>query len=66
MNDDLPGMELVRSRGVVRVVEAILDTVCVVILILMTGITTVDVVGRYLFHSPFWAPMRPANCCWAC
>lgn len=52
MNDDLPGMELVRSRGVVRVVEAILDTVCVVILILMTGITTVDVVGRYLFHSP--------------
>ncbi|WP_341668186.1 TRAP transporter small permease [Alcaligenes sp. SDU_A2] len=52
MNDDLPGMELVRSGGVAGVVEAILDAVCVVILILMTGITTVDVVGRYLFHSP--------------
>ncbi|EJC65113.1 TRAP transporter small permease [Alcaligenes ammonioxydans] len=52
MNDDLPGMELVRSRGVVRVVETILDTACVVILILMTGITTVDVIGRYVFHAP--------------
>ncbi|WP_321287926.1 TRAP transporter small permease [Alcaligenes phenolicus] len=52
MNDDLPGMELVRSRGVVRVVETILDAACVVILILMTGITTVDVIGRYVFHAP--------------
>ncbi|XOT96208.1 TRAP transporter small permease [Alcaligenes pakistanensis] len=52
MNDDLPGMELVRSRGVVRVVETILDTACVVILVLMTGITTVDVIGRYVFHAP--------------
>ncbi|ASR88035.1 MULTISPECIES: TRAP transporter small permease [Alcaligenes] len=52
MNDDLPGMELVRSRGVVRVVETILDTACVVILILMTGVTTVDVIGRYVFHAP--------------
>src|SRR5690606_9120694 len=52
MNDDLPGMELVRSRGVVRVVEVIMESVGFVILLLMPGITTLDVLGRYLFHSP--------------
>lgn len=53
MDNDLPGMQLVRSQGgLVRTLEIILDALCVILLILMTGITTSDVIGRYLFHSP--------------
>lgn len=53
MDNDLPGMQLVRSQsGLVRALETVLDALCVVLLVLMTCITTIDVVGRYVFHSP--------------
>lgn len=52
MNDDLPEIGIVRSQGGAGIIEAVLDAICVIVLILMTSITTVDVVGRYLFHSP--------------
>lgn len=54
-NDDLIGMELPRSQGgLVRLIELLLDTLCASLLILMTGITTIDVVGRYFFHAPIY------------
>jgi len=53
MDNDLPGMELLRTpSGIVRTIESTLDALCVVLLILMTCITTIDVVGRYIFHAP--------------
>lgn len=53
MDNDLPDMELTRSPGgLVRALESVLDALCVVLLVLMTGITTIDVVGRYILHSP--------------
>lgn len=53
MDNDLPDMQLVRSSGgLIRVLESVLDAFCAVLLVLMTCITTIDVVGRYVFHSP--------------
>lgn len=53
MDNDLPDMQLVRSSGgLIRVLESVLDALCAVLLVLMTCITTIDVVGRYIFHSP--------------
>ena len=53
MENDLPDMQLVRSSGgLIRGLESVLDALCALLLVLMTCITTIDVVGRYIFHSP--------------
>ncbi|WP_347484442.1 TRAP transporter small permease [Vandammella animalimorsus] len=52
MNQDLPDIPLVHARGLVRVAEWLLDAVCVAALALLSGITSVDVVGRYVFNAP--------------
>lgn len=53
MDSDLPDMQLVRSSGgLIRALESVLDALCAVLLVLMTCITTIDVVGRYVFNSP--------------
>ncbi len=49
---DLPVVAVARSRGPARVLEAILDGVAGTLLFIMMMVTTVDVVGRYFFHSP--------------
>lgn len=49
---DQPDIELVHARGLARVVELVLDGVCVITLVLLAVITTVDVVGRYVFNAP--------------
>lgn len=55
MDDELIGMELPRSQGgLIRLVEILLDTLCASLLVLMTAITTIDVVGRYFFHAPLY------------
>lgn len=53
MDNNLPDMQVVRAPGgLVRTIESVLDALCVSLLILMTCITTIDVVGRYLLNSP--------------
>ncbi|MFC3332966.1 TRAP-type C4-dicarboxylate transport system permease small subunit [Paenalcaligenes hominis] len=53
MDNDLIGMQLKRSQGgLIRLVETLLDALCATLLVLMTVITTVDVVGRYVLHAP--------------
>lgn len=53
MDNDLPDLHLIHSSSpLVRALESVLDALCAVILIMMTCITTIDVVGRYIFHSP--------------
>ncbi|MDO4723935.1 MAG: TRAP transporter small permease [Comamonadaceae bacterium] len=52
MNQDLPDIPLVHARGLARAVEWLLDGVCVAALALLSCITTVDVVGRYVFNAP--------------
>lgn len=53
MDNDLPGMQLVRSQGgLTRSIETLLDILCAALLVAMTLITTVDVVGRYILHAP--------------
>lgn len=53
MDNDLPDMQVVRAPGgLVRTIESVLDVLCVTLLILMTCITTIDVIGRYLLNSP--------------
>lgn len=53
MDKDIPEIELVRSSGgLIRLLEMVLDALCAVLLVLMTCITTVDVIGRYIFNSP--------------
>jgi|SRR5690625_3485173 len=43
---------LQNADGVVRFIEWALDTICVVLLVVMTCLTTLDVVGRYFFNAP--------------
>lgn len=53
MDNDLPDLHLIYSTSpLVRALESVLDALCAVILIMMTCITTIDVVGRYIFHAP--------------
>lgn len=51
-NEDLPDIDLVRAKGMARLIEVLLDGVCMVALVLLAGITAVDVVGRYAFNAP--------------
>lgn len=50
INIDLP----YTSNRFIRSIEFILDSLCVALLVLMTTVTTIDVVGRYIFHSPIY------------
>lgn len=52
LDNDLPVVAVACSRGPARVLEAILDWVAGTLLFIMMMVTTVDVVGRYFFHSP--------------
>lgn len=49
---DLPLLSLSYSRGPARILEGVLDVAAGMLLFIMMMVTTVDVVGRYFFHSP--------------
>lgn len=55
MDNELLGMQLLRAKsGPIRFIELILDTLCATLLVVMTAITTIDVIGRYIFHAPIY------------
>ncbi|MGO3741007.1 TRAP transporter small permease [Kerstersia sp.] len=51
-DNDLPVVAVACSSGPARILEAILDWVAGALLFIMMMVTTVDVIGRYFFHSP--------------
>lgn len=53
MDNELEGMQVKHSpNGPLRMAERLLNGVCVIILTLMVMVTTLDVLGRYIFHAP--------------
>lgn len=52
MDENLPDAPMAQARGAARVIEILLDAICILVLLALAAITTVDVVGRYLFNAP--------------
>ncbi|MDO4683127.1 MAG: TRAP transporter small permease [Lautropia sp.] len=52
MDENLPDAPMDRARGGARVIEILLDAIGILVLLALAAITTVDVMGRYLFNAP--------------
>ena len=53
MDNELEGTQQTHTTiGPLRFAERLLNGVCVTILTVMVMVTTIDVIGRYVFHSP--------------